>query len=226
MRGIFVTGTDTGVGKTTVAAAICAALAGQGVRVGAMKPFASGAWGDTQILKRCAGMAERREVITPFYFKHPLAPAVSLALEKRKINPKLLKGHARKLSKKYEFLVIEGIGGVAVPITDRFDAADTASLLKIPAVIVARLALGTLNHTALTVKHLQAKRIPIRGIVLNALGTDPRGLAERTNPKAVEKLTGVPVIGVFPGIPERRCADREFLARVAEKHIELENILC
>ena len=226
MRGIFVTGTDTGVGKTIVAAAICAAGVGRGLDVGAMKPFASGSWDDTRLLKRAARMPEPVEAITPFFFKYPLAPLVSLELEKRSIRPAALRAKAAALARRYSFLVVEGIGGAAVPVTKGFDAADIPRLLGLPAIVVARLGLGTLNHTLLTVRYLRSKRVPVKGIILNTHPARRAGLAEKTNPRAIERLTGAPVLGILPALSPARCGDPAFLARAAEKHLELEKILC
>lgn len=219
MRGLFVTGTDTGVGKTVVTAALAACLRARGTDVAVMKPFASGSWDDARLIRRAAGSRDALERITPFYFRHPLAPLASMRLERRRIRPEALRAKAAALARGRDFLLVEGIGGAAVPVTERFDAADTAALLGIPAVVVARLALGTLNHTRLTVEHLRRKRVAVRGIVLNAQGSARRGLAEKTNPALLEELCGVPVLGVFPAIGPERARDPVFLRRAAEKHL-------
>lgn len=225
MRGIFITGTDTGVGKTLIAGAIARAFVRRGLRVGVMKPFASGAWDDTRFLKRAAGVDDALEAITPFYFRYPLAPYASLKLERRSIDPRTLKKKAAPLAKKYDFLIVEGIGGAAVPITSRYTALDIPRDLGLDVLVVARLSLGTLNHTLLTLAHVRARRLKIRGIVLNDHPPVPRTLAHKTNPGALKALAGAPVLGIFPRAAKRR-GDPDFLAKTAEKEIELDKILC
>lgn len=239
MKGIFVTGTDTGIGKTVVAGAIAAALVRRGLKVGVMKPFACGSWDDTRFLKRMAALDDPLETITPFYFKYPLAPLASLKMERRSIRAHEVIERAAPLFKKYDFVVVEGVGGVAVPImgslpswgqtpepkTPRaYAASDIAKDLRLPALIVARLGLGTLNHTFLTREHLARKGIECRGAVLNARFGSVRGLAEKTNP-GVLRDAGVRVLGIFPKCPAAKLKNPDFLAAQAEKHIELENLL-
>ena len=224
MKGLFVTGTDTGIGKTVVAGAVAAALARRGVKVGVFKPFASGSWDDTRFLKKAAGVSDALDAITPFYFKYPLAPLASLKLERRSIRAHEVLERAVPLFKKYDFVVVEGVGGAAVPITNLYEASDAAKDLGIPAVIVARLGLGTLNHALLTREHLARKGIECRGAILNARFGSPRGLAEKTNPGILNDLS-LRVLGIFPKVSAMRLKNPRFLAAEAEKHIELESLL-
>lgn len=227
MKGIFITGTDTAVGKTIVSAALAAAFHGRGVKVGVLKPFASGSWDDTRLLKAAARMPESLSEITPFFFKHPLAPYASLKLEKRKIDPRTLKRRLQPIAKRYDFWVVEGIGGAAVPITRDWDALDTARLLGLPVLIVARLSLGTLNHTLLTIDRVRRKGLELKGIVLNAFPPKKKaGPAEKTNPSMIAELSGERLLGIFPGLSPRDAKNPSKLARIAEKHIELGKILC
>jgi dethiobiotin synthetase len=225
VRGIFVTGTDTGVGKTVVAGAIARALKDRGVDVGVLKPFASGDRGDARLLRRASGVRERLAEITPFFFKHPLAPLASLGLERRRLDPRrALAARSRAAAGRHAFWVVEGIGGAAVPVARGFDALDTARLLGLDAVVVARLGLGTLNHTLLTLAFARAKGVRVRGIVLNARGACPGGLAERTNPRILRRTAGVPVLGIFPDLG-RSAADPRRWGAAAEKHIALHRLL-
>jgi dethiobiotin synthetase len=128
------------------------------------------------------------------------------------------------LFKKYEFVVVEGVGGAAVPITSLYEASDAAKDLGIPAVIVARLGLGTLNHSLLTREHLVRKGIECRGVILNARFGRVSGLAEKTNPSVLND-SGLRVLGIFPKVSAVRLKNPRFLAAEAEKHIELESLL-
>ena len=224
-KGIFITGSDTNVGKTIVAAAIARALKNRGVNVGVLKPFASGSWEDTRFIKRAANVADDLDQITPFYFKYPLAPFTSMQLEKRTIDPKSLKNRIGHLVRKYQFLIVEGIGGAAVPVTASFDALDIPKELRLPVLIVSHLSLGTINHTFLTIEYIKRKGLQLKGVVLNAHSCKRRGLAEKTNPRVIRELTGVPILGIFPRIQQKKIHDFETLARAAEKHIELDKLL-
>jgi dethiobiotin synthetase len=199
-RGIFVAGTDTAAGKTV------------------MKPFASGGWSDTLFLKKTSGVSETGVEITPFYFKHPLAPYASLRLEKRRFEPR---GWVRRLGglwQRHDFWVVEGIGGARVPITKDYDCLDAAKELGFPVVIVSRLGLGAINHSLLTVRSAQERGLRVLGIVLNATSSRA-GLAERTNPRVIAELADVPVLGVFPHLSDRDLKNPAQLARIAKKHL-------
>lgn len=226
MRGVFITGTDTGVGKTILTAALARALKNRGMEVAVSKPFASASWQDSRFIKRAAFSTQALRNITPFYFKHPLAPLASLQLEKRTIHVETLPKRLGLSARKHAFWIMEGIGGAAVPITEDYDAMDIPKQMKLPVVIVARLSLGTLNHTALTANFIRSKGLRIKGIILNAYPGSRRGLAEKTNPKLISSMTGLPVLGIFPAVPKNRVKDFNYLAKLAEKHIELPKLLC
>ncbi len=208
VKGIFVLGTDTGVGKTVIAGALAAALRARGTDVGVLKPFASGSWGDTRFLKKMSGVSETLEEITPFYFRYPLAPYASLKLERRTFRPR---GWVKRLGgaqrgkrfgsawNRHDFWIVEGIGGALVPITRAYDCLDAAQECGFPVVIVSRLGLGAINHTLLTIRAAHERNLKILGIVLNA-NQPLRGLAEKTNLQAIQRLTHVPILGTFPYI--------------------------
>ncbi len=198
MNGIFVTGTDTGVGKTVVAGALAAYLRRQGVRVGVMKPIASGSFNDTLFLKKCAGVEEALNQITPIFLRAPLAPYVAAQIEKKKISFQLIQKRFAALKKKYDFLIVEGVGGLLVPITARKTGVDLIQLTQFPALVVSRLGLGTLNHTLLTLSELRKNKIKIKGVLFNAMAKQSQGLAEKTNPHTVAKLGKVSVWNAFP----------------------------
>ncbi len=195
--GFFVTGTDTGVGKTHVTALLLRELRRRGVNAAAMKPIACGADGrqDARIYRRLMNNAAPLDVINPVYLRHPLAPSVAARLERRRIDVGKIHSAFRVLSSGFRPLLVEGAGGLLVPIRRDYFVADLARDLGLPVVIVARLSLGTINHTLLTVRQARAAGLTVAGIILNdTLGR--RGVAEHTNVRVVPQLAGVPLLGV------------------------------
>src|SRR5579872_7123263 len=175
LRGLFITGTDTGVGKTWVAAGVIRALCGRGVRVGAYKPAVSGSrpgldgpvWDDLTELQAALGTDLPIDAISPQRFAAPLAPPVAARLEGRQVDAALLRSGIDWWRGKADFVVVEGAGGLLSPLSDRDLVADVARDLGLPLVIVGRLSLGTINHTLLTVEAARARGLAIAGIVLN-----------------------------------------------------------
>jgi dethiobiotin synthetase len=199
-RNIFVTGTDTGVGKTYVTALILAKLRRRGVRAAAFKPIACGAGGrrDAEIYAAIMNHELPVDVINPIYLRHPLAPSVAAKLERKRIDTQKIRRAYRQLAASYSVVLVEGAGGLLVPIRTNYLVADLAKSMKLPLLIVARLGLGTINHSLLTVRQARAHGLKIVGIVLNDTVGGKRGLAESTNIEAVPALCRVPLLGVVP----------------------------
>ncbi len=199
LPGLFVVGTDTGVGKTFVASAIARAMVGQGRRVGAIKPVATGVSRvgeeliaeDTDRLREAIGGTAPRESITPLYFEEPLAPNVAARRLGFTLTPGVLNYLVQKLvrwwSGRADVMVVEGIGGILCPITEGSTLADLAIELDYPLVIVARRGLGTLNHTLLTVEAARLRGLRIAGIVLNSCTPDTNSAAEASNPDELSR---------------------------------------
>jgi dethiobiotin synthetase len=215
LRGIFVTGTDTDVGKTWVAAGLTAVLRETGLRAGYFKPIQSGcplAEGrlvptDAQLVRRVAGLDEPLEALTPICLRLPLAPGVAAAQEGVEVDLAGVAAGLRRLAARYDFLVVEGAGGLYVPLISMdFLVLDLIRWLDLPLVVVAKAGLGTINHTVLTVKAAQAAGIAVAGVILNRFPQKP-GLAAATNPGGIAALTGVPILGRLPEV-----ADLEDLA--------------
>jgi dethiobiotin synthetase len=195
----FVTGTDTGVGKTHVTALLLAELRRQGLPAGAMKPIACGRDGRGDA-ERYAGLMSNEvplDVLNPIHLHHPLAPSVAARLERRRVHLRRIVAAYQLLAARYNPLFVEGAGGLMVPIRKGYFIADLARDLDLPLLIVARLGLGTINHTLLTIRQAQAMGLKVAGIILNDT-TGRRGLAERTNMKVIPQLTGIPLLGVVP----------------------------
>ena len=228
MDGFFITGTDTGVGKTLIAGAIARALSLQGRRVGVMKPFESGCRrdGDTVVpadalfLRNMAGSQDDLALICPYAFERPLAPGVAARLEHVSISLEKVQEIYSQLSAQHAIMLVEGAGGLMVPISEEQLIIDVVRLLQLPLIIVARSALGTINHTLLTVREAQRAGIRVCGIILNKVSPEPDE-AEATNPEVIRKFSNVPLLGQVPYIPVDKRGDSDFLASLAQSKIDL-----
>jgi dethiobiotin synthetase len=192
-KGIFVTGTDTGVGKTLVACGIAHYLKSRGLKVGVMKPVATGDQNDVRRLMKAAQVDDDIALVNPQFFKTPLAPSVAAAFERKEVDLGKVYSAFWTLSKKYEVMVVEGIGGVKVPLGDSTYVADMMEALRLPALVVSRAGLGTLNHTLLTIEALEKEKIHLLGILFS--GGKGNSLPEKTNPDALQEHTTVQVLG-------------------------------
>ncbi len=220
MRGLFVTATDTGIGKSEVACAIVRGLRARGLDVGAMKPAQSGdvpgVPSDADRLRAAAGDADPPELVCPYRFAAPLAPAVAARLEGRTISLRHVIEIATVLALRHEALVVEGAGGLLTPLTDSETYAELAVALGLPALIVARAGLGTVNHTALTCEALRRRGVAIHGIVLNrpSMGADP---SEPHNAREIERLSGASVLASLPHSSDIAARERAFAIELARK---------
>jgi dethiobiotin synthetase len=196
-RRVFVTGTDTGVGKTWVSCALAKAWALQGRRVGVFKPAESGEGGDAAALLRAARCPLPLDLVRPYAFKRPLAPAVAAAEEGKRVSLAGLKLCFRQIDAASDRVVVEGAGGLLVPYGPRLDGAALAKALRLPVLIIARAKLGTINHSLLTVEAARQRGLRVLGVVLN-------GPHERKDPSiplnaaVIRRLARVPVLGPLP----------------------------
>ena len=220
-QGIFITGTGTEIGKTVIAGGLAASLKQTGTNVGVMKPISTGDTADAQFLKHAAQVDDERSSINPIYLRYPLAPSVAARMEGKEIDLSCVETAFAKLRQKYDFVIVEGVGGIAVPIQDDFLVVHLIKRLQLPILIVAQVGLGTLNHTLLTVAFARQFELQITGIVLNRLCAETAGLAEATNPVEIENLTGIPVIGIVPYEKRLDTAypDVRFLAEFMNQHV-------
>ena len=201
---MFITGTDTNVGKTYVAAGIADALLCRGVDVGVMKPAETGCSmragrlipKDALRLMKAAKVQDSISLVNPYRFRKPLAPSVAAEREGKRINPARIGGAFKTLAKRHDFMIVEGAGGIMVPLTGSYTYLDLAEALGLQVLIIARPGLGTINHTLLTIAALRQRRITIAGIVINYTEDSKHGLAEKTNPLEIEKLSGVRIVGI------------------------------
>lgn len=229
-KGLFITGTDTGVGKTLVACGLAALFKSLGFRVGVMKPAETGCAEkdgglfpqDASYLKQASGCEEPIEKICPYRLRNPLAPSVAAEMEGVKIDVSLLEKLYAEISSAHDITLVEGAGGLLVPILPSFTYADLARLLKLPLLVVAANRLGAINHLLLTLEHASCRGLPILGYVLNRLESTP-SLAADTNRDAFLSLTAVPCLGEIPYIEDLE-AKRSFLAHVFEEKLDLRSL--
>jgi dethiobiotin synthetase len=193
---IFITGTDTGVGKTFVTAALVRALRKAGVHAGAVKPFATGSREDAWVLRAAMDGELTLAEINQVFFRRPLAPMVAARLEGKRVPLRV-----KLPEKRFELLLVEGIGGWLVPLTERVTVADWVARQGWSIIIVARAGLGTLNHTLLTVEAARRRGVRVVAVVLNDVDKAGSTVARR-NAVMLRRLTRLPVcvsIGVLAG---------------------------
>ncbi len=233
-NGIFITGTDTGVGKTVVGAGLALVLRERGMKVGVMKPVATGCSGDGKRLVSDdavflfeAAENEYATLTNPLRFRNPLAPSVASVIEKKEIPIEKIMKAFQELQRHYDFIIVEGIGGLLVPITKDYYVANLIHEFALPLVIVARGGLGTINHTLLTVDAAVIRGFPIRGIIFNRMPRVNVSIAEITNPKVIHDLTKIPVLGTLPeleNVDVERCQFGN-LKDVFKERIDLDRLL-
>jgi dethiobiotin synthetase len=217
MRGFFVAGTDTGVGKTFVAAAICRSFRGMRAPVVGLKPFETGCVPvaqDAAVLEKAARSGLPLDLRCPFRYRLPLAPAVASERIGEERPPKLRAVAALlRVAAGKRFAVVEAAGGLFVPIAGEQTILDLAAELQLPVILVARNGLGTLNHTCLSVGALRRRRIRIAAVVLSR-GALPRDPSQLDNARWIRRLTGLSTVVELPRTSQARAAVllREHLA--------------
>jgi dethiobiotin synthetase len=237
-KGFFITGTDTCVGKTVITAGILGALRKRGTDTIAIKPIQSGG-----ILRKNRLVSEDalfygivtdlpytyRE-LNPVCLQAALAPAVAAEIVDVNINLETILNHYRRISAKHQFTLVEGAGGLLVPLIEtKITVADLAVKMGLPLLIVARPSLGTINHTCLTVEYAKSRGLKSAGIIINMYDYQNPGIAEKTNTELIEKMSGVPVLGLVPKI-EGLSVEGEpplsgDLISIIEKYVDLEKLL-
>jgi dethiobiotin synthetase len=199
MRGVFVTGTDTGAGKSVLAAALCATLAARGERVAAFKPVvtglddAPGEWPlDHELLAGAASAGQSPDEVAPLRFGPAVSPHLAAELAGERIEPAGLLAAARAAGEGVDVLVCEGVGGLMVPLTPGYLVRDLAVDLGLPLVIAARPGLGTINHSLLTVEAARAAGLTVRAVVLTPWPEQPTAM-EQSNRSTISSLAAVEV---------------------------------
>ena len=206
MRGLFITGTDTGVGKTHVSCAIVRDLRAAGHRVGAYKPVCSGVridpngrsvWDDVEELRQALGGEFSDDQISPQRFAAALAPPIAARQEGRSVDLAELQRGFDDWRSRCELLIVEGAGGLLCPLTDDETMADLAARFQFPLLIVARCGLGTINHTLLTIEVARARGLRVAGILLNeAIPVQRDDLSVDTNAAEIALRGSIQVLGI------------------------------
>ncbi len=209
-KGFFITGTDTGVGKTVVTAILLSWLKDQGERVGVMKPVECGvdpecfsaANSDAHFLMEVADGQDNDNEVCPFRFKTPASPYQAGLIEGRAVDLEKIIATFSALASRHDWMLIEGIGGLMVPLTSNEVVADLALTLKLPLILVTRYSLGTQNHTLLTIEVARQRGLPIAGLVFNKTSAAPLSSIEQSQPTLLCARTGLPLLAEIPFIKE------------------------
>lgn len=216
-KGIFVIGTDTGVGKTVVASAVAMCLREKKIKVGVMKPIATGCmpvggriYSSDAIYLFEAAENEYAYLSNPIRFEDPLAPYVAAQCEKTKIDlQKVIKAYS-ELRQHYDYLVVEGIGGLMVPFQESYFVSDLVKEFGLPVVIVASTKLGTINHTLLTIEMSRSRGLNVKGVIFNHFNEGALSVAEKTAPQVIKDLAKIPVLGIIPHMKDVNVEKMEY----------------
>lgn len=209
-RGFWVTGTDTGVGKTRVSAALLAAYAALGFRCVGMKPVAAGAelrdgvWQneDVRILRATANVDAPAELVNPYLFRQPIAPHIAADNKGERIGIPRIRAAFEALSERADVLIVEGVGGFRVPLSAQHDTADLAAALGLPVILVVGLRLGCLNHALLSAEAIERRDLRLAGWVANRL--EPAMPAYDANVDALRQRLQGPLLAELPHAPDAR----------------------
>ncbi len=208
--GVFVTGTDTGVGKTFVTVCLVSILAKSGLDVGVMKPIETGCRKqnhrlvprDAAFLKAVSGSRDPLSLINPYRFSKPLAPLVAAEIDHKKIDIGKISSAYKKLRGNHDILFVEGAGGLLVPLVGKLTNLDLILELNLPVLVVVGSKLGAVNHALLTLNWAKESGVKILGVLINQLYPGSRkSLVEKTNPGLIQSFTEVPILGKVPYIP-------------------------
>jgi dethiobiotin synthetase len=234
MRALLITGTDTGVGKTFVGCGIAATLSARGKTVGVLKPAETGCnLRDGELYPedalRLAAFARSSlplDLICPYRFAPPVAPSVAAEMTGATIEPERILSYFRQIVAQHDFTIVEGAGGLLVPLVGRYTFADLARDLAIPLLVVVGSKLGALNHTLLTLYCAQVKALPVYGYILNH-PTPTSDHAIQTNAHTLTGLTDVPCRGILPftALSGDAAQDRTTLNALFSRAVDLAGVL-
>jgi|CXWL01.1.fsa_nt_gi dethiobiotin synthetase len=204
-QGCFVTGTDTGVGKTTVSCALLKAFAAQGKKAVGMKPVAAGSengkWLDVEQLLAASNVNVTRQQINPYAFDPPISPHLAAQQAGMEIDLKVIQQTYRQLSTQADRVIVEGAGGFLVPINQHQTGADLAQALNLPVILVVGMRLGCLNHALLTAQAIKAASLTLAGWVANCIDPQMRVVAE--NIATLDQRLDCPLLGILPFLSDR-----------------------
>src|SRR3989339_104952 len=203
MRSLFIAGTDTGVGKTYITPQLCNMFRQAGFDVGVLKPISTGGRSDAQYLLKQTGLKDPLDLVNPIHFKPALAPTIAAKLAGKTISiRKILSAYKKLKAIHRDGILVEGVGGVMVPLAKNYLVVDLINELRIPAIIITRPSLGTVNHTLLTIDALKTKKVPISGFIVNYGLPDNKAksrfecLTAKLSPRMIEQISGVGELSV------------------------------
>ncbi len=222
-KSVFITGTDTNVGKTVITACIASSLLRKGKSVAVYKPVQCGNLlkgriksPDLALVRKLSGISQNC-LFNDYSFEFASSPHLAAEIENKKVDISNIKKHLKKISKKFDYILIEGAGGLIVPLTRHYTVLDLIKELSAPVLVVARAGLGTINHTSLTIRALKSKNIKTIGIIMNYFkGSE----IEEDNKKIIYQLNEVPIIGAVPFSKNLKKLTDNF-----EKYVDFEKIL-
>jgi dethiobiotin synthetase len=208
-KGLFITGTDTGVGKTLIAGGIAHVLAQQGLRVGVFKPIATGCHmekgrlvsDDAKFLIKCSNCSCGLAVVNPITYATPAAPIVAAEIENHAIDYGRIEDAYRFICEHHDIVIVEGIGGIRVPVSKRVDVLELADQFGLPVVVVTRPNLGTINHTLLTADAIRINDLPFAGVVISGHKPDTTDPAEATVARIISEFDDIKILSVVPHDP-------------------------
>ena len=219
-----------------VTAGLTAVLRKHGIKAMAVKPVQSGGLErdgrlvseDALFYKRAASLEQNPEELNFYCLPEPLSPHLAARRSGIRIDPQVIVAGCQKMEEEYEVLLIEGAGGLCVPLVEHtFTIADLIKLLKAPLIVVARPGLGTVNHTVLTVRYAQMLGLEVRGIIFNGFNKERVTVAEKDNPATIAAMTGVKICGrlpYIPGLSVENCETADITEQV-EKYLNWESLL-
>lgn len=226
MKSLFVAGTDTDVGKTYITAGLAVAFRKMGYDIGIMKPFAAGIAQkkgykseDVEILSNAAQTKDPEILVNPQFFPIPASPYTAWKNLKTKPKVSTVLSSYKKLSKLHDFILVEGMGGIMTPILKEYYVTNLIKDMKIPALLVTRTKVGTVNHTIMTVNMCKKFKIPVKGIIINNFD---EGYPVKELKRDLEDLTGVKVLGSIPFINDM---SDSFLFKIFKKNIDLKQLV-
>jgi dethiobiotin synthetase len=193
-RSVFLTGTDTGVGKTHVASLLLRSWRSAGCDAVGFKPLCCGERSDAELLHAASDAALSLNEVNPVWLRPPAAPYTAALIENRPIDLALIRETFSLLTQRHARILVEGVGGWRVPILADYDLSDLAAEFKLPVVVVAANRLGALNHTRLTVDAIKASGLECAGVILSHPSPDPDPIAAATNRSVLEQLLSAPVL--------------------------------
>ncbi len=200
-KSIFITATDTNVGKTVATLVLGVLLQNKGINVGVMKPVQCGG-DDAKFLRNALRIKDSLPEINPYFAKEPLSPHLAFARAKIPVDQEKIIRAYEKLKGRHEIILVEGAGGILAPLKEDYLVADLIADFGAPVIIIARLGLGTINHTLLTIKEAQSRGLKILGVIFCQNKDEKSGIPEKTNPAAIKRFGNIPVLGIIPYLSE------------------------